>query len=291
MSSEAGAVPLPGPATVLVTGASGALGRAVCARLRARGQRVMTAGRGASNDVALDLSAPHGIAAALAHSQPGLIVHLAASFANDFALAYAMNVEASRHLLDAVLEAQRPVRVVLIGSAAEYGVVQPHDNPVSEARVLTPVSVYGMTKAWQTQLAHLYAARGVDVAVARVFNLFGPGMSERLFVGRLQQQIDAVLAGTQSAIELGPLGATRDYLSTDEAAEQVLAIAAHAPAGTVHNVASGVPVTMRALMQRMLAAHGLDPAIVREAAQLSNRSGYDVPVIYADMSKTRALTR
>ena len=77
--------------------------------------------------------------------------------------------------------------------------------------------------------------------------------------------------------------------STEAAAEQLLAIAALAPAGSVHNVASGEPVTMRALMQRMLAEHGLDPAIVAEAPALSNRSGYDVPVIYADIGKTRAL--
>lgn len=277
--------------TVLVTGATGALGRAVCAGLHAQGARVLTAGRSGANAVQLDLTEPSSIAAALARSQPDLILHLAASFENDFERAYAMNVAASRALLDAVEASGRATRVVLIGSAAEYGVVQPHDNPISETRAPHPVSVYGLTKAWQTQLAFLYAARGVNVCVARVFNLNGPGISERLFVGRLQQQIEAVLAGRQTHIELGPLDATRDYLSTDEAATQLLAIAAHAPAGTVHHVASGVPVTMRALMTSMLAAHGIDPAIVREAAQLSNRSGYDVPVIYADMNRTAALTR
>jgi nucleoside-diphosphate-sugar epimerase len=169
--------------------------------------------------------------------------------------------------------------------------VHPDENPVREDRVLRPVSVYGMTKAWQTQLAGLYAARGVDVAVARVFNLEGPGMSERLFVGRLQKQIQEVLAGSRQVIELGPLDATRDYLSTAEAAEQLLAIAAYAPAGSIHHVASGVPVTMRALMERMLAASGLDAGIVRENRELSNRSGYDVPAIYADVGATMALLK
>lgn len=276
-------------ANVLVTGASGALGRAVCARLREGGQRVVTAGRSEGNQLRLDLSDAQQIQAVLASSQPDLVLHLAASFAGDYAQAVALNVEASRQLLEAVEQSGRSIRVVLIGSAAEYGVVEPEENPIGEARALKPVSVYGMSKAWQTQLAHLYAARGVDVAVARVFNLIGPGMSERLFVGRLQQQIAAVLAGRQQSIELGPLSATRDYLSTEAAAEQLLAIAALAPAGSVHNVASGEPVTMRALMQRMLAEHGLDPAIVAEAPALSNRSGYDVPVIYADIGKTRAL--
>ena len=115
------------------------------------------------------------------------------------------------------------------------------------------------------------------------------GLSERLFAGRLQQQIARVLAGQQELIELGPLGATRDYLGTDEAAEQLLAIADGAPAGSVHHVASGTPVSMRALMLAALAAAGLDPAIVREAPALSNRRGYDVPMIYADISRTRAL--
>jgi GDP-4-dehydro-6-deoxy-D-mannose reductase len=63
------------------------------------------------------------------------------------------------------------------------------------------------------------------VVVARVFNLDGIGIKERLFVGRLQKQIEEVLAGKKSVIELGSLSATRDYVSTDEAAKQLLAIA------------------------------------------------------------------
>jgi nucleoside-diphosphate-sugar epimerase len=213
--------------TVLVTGASGALGGQVLARLGAgRRFRAVPAGRQARDGVRLDLREPAQIAAALATVQPDWVLHLAASFGADYDEAYALNVHAARALLDAVEASGRQTRVVLIGSAAEYGVVHPDENPVREDRVLRPVSVYGMTKAWQTQLAGLYAARGVDVAVARVFNLEGPGMSERLFVGRLQKQIQEVLAGSRQVIELGPLDATRDYLSTAEAAEQLLAIAA-----------------------------------------------------------------
>lgn len=283
--------------TVLLTGASGALGRAVLQRLQGRpGYRVVAAGRqqqpaGQQESVVLDLRNAAQTAEVLAQVAPDWIVHLAASFSADFDEAYAINVEATRQLLEAVAASARPVRLLLCGSAAEYGIIEPDENPVREDHVLRPVSVYGMTKAWQTQLAGVYAARGVDVRVARVFNLDGPGLSERLFIGRLQAQIDAVLAGRQGTIELGPLGATRDYLTTDEAAEQLLAIAAHAPAASVHHVASGVGVTMRELMMRHLEASGLDVAIVREAAELSNRSGYDVPVIYADVSKTQDLIK
>ena len=48
---------------------------------------------------------------------------------------------------------------------------------------------------------------------------------------------------------------------------------------------------MRAVLARYLTSNGLEPSIVREGAGLSNRSGYDVPAIYADVSSTSQLMR
>jgi nucleoside-diphosphate-sugar epimerase len=90
-------------------------------------------------------------------------------------------------------------------------------------------------------------------------------------------------------IELGSLSATRDYVTTDEAAEQLLAIAEHAASGRVYHVASGIPITMRELLNRYLIINQLDASIVRESAALTNRTGYDVPAIYAHMTNTMRL--
>lgn len=275
--------------TVLVTGANGALGRAVVERLSSDKQyQVMTTYRQTpdTGDFALNLHDVTQLADVVARNTPDLLLHCAASFGNDFDEAYAINVESTRQLLNAVHTLGLNTRIVLVGSAAEYGVIAPEENPIAEDHVLRPVSVYGLTKAWQTQLANFYASLGVNVVVARVFNLDGQGLSERLFIGRLQKQIAEVLAGNKSIIELGSLSATRDYLSVDVAAEQLLAITEHGIAGQVYHVASGVPVTMREVLNRYLTAYQLDPAIVQEAVSLSNRTGYDVPVIYADITKT-----
>lgn len=280
--------------TVLLTGATGALGRAVASRLRQQGQcRVVGASRHCDDELGLqlDIRDREKLAVAVKRVRPDLVLHLAATFSADFDEAYLVNVEATRHLLETVRQLDAPMRVVLAGSAAEYGVVRPEENPVREDRSLSPASTYGLTKAWQTQLALLYASRGANVVVARIFNLEGPGLSERLFMGRLERQIAEVLAGRRSVIELGPLSAIRDYVSTDDAAAQILAIAAYAEPGRVYHVASGVPVTMRDLLHRYLARYKLDAAIVREAAELSNRDGYDVPAIYADVTSTRQLMR
>jgi nucleoside-diphosphate-sugar epimerase len=280
--------------TVLVTGASGALGQAVIVRLQEIGQyHVNTTSRNSDNEksLALDVCDTEQFAEVITRIKPDLLLHLAATFVNDFNQAYAVNVEATRHLLEAVKKSGLNTRILLVGSAAEYGMVKPEENPIREDRFLHPVSNYGLSKAWQTQLAGFYACQGLNVVVARVFNLNGKGLSERLFIGRLQKQIEEVLLGKKSVIEIGSLSATRDYISTDEAAEQILAVAEHGDSGQVYHVASGIPVTMRELLNRYLSLNKLDASIVQEADALSNRSGYDVPVIYADVTKTMQLMK
>jgi len=237
----------------------------------------------------LDVSNKTQIEKVIKQVNPDIILHLAASFANDFELAYSVNVESSRNILETVSRSDKPIRVVLIGSAAEYGYVLAGDNPIKETHVLQPVSIYGVTKAWQTQLMNLYASVGVDVVVARIFNLYGPGISQQLFVGRLQAQIDRVLSGERDTIELGALSSTRDYISTKGAADQIMAIAKHADSGNVYNVASGEPVTISDLLQRYLAHNKLDRSIVRQADALSSHTGHNVSMIYADISKIRTL--
>jgi nucleoside-diphosphate-sugar epimerase len=278
--------------SILVTGATGALGQAVIGRLRNNVNcRVFATSRHChdESDIYLDVGDRAQIFAAIKSTAPDLVLHLAATFANDFDEAYAVNVEATKNLLEIVQQLRIGTRILLIGSAAEYGAVRPEENPIREDRTLNPMSIYGLTKAWQTQLASLYASRGVDVVVARIFNLDGPRLSDRLFIGRLQKQIDEVLAGLKPIIELGSLAATRDYISIDDAADQILAIAAHGESGRVYHVASGKPITIRDILIRYLANYKLDASIVRESAALTNRIGYDVPAIYADVTSTMQL--
>lgn len=278
--------------TVLVTGATGALGNAITQYLNKQdGYKIVTTGRsGKDTDFQLDITDNIKLTKVIDQVMPDLIIQLAATFTHDFDDAYAVNVQANRQLLELMKRTCSDTRVLLIGSAAEYGVIEADENPVSEDHALNPVSVYGLTKVWQTQLAGFYSRHGVDVVVARVFNLKGKGLSEKLFVGRLQKQIDAVLSGEQSVIELGPLSATRDYISTEDAALQLFDIAEFGESGHVYHVASGKPVVIRELLKDTLNEYGLDLSIVHEAEEKTNRSGYDVPVIYADMNYTLKLT-
>jgi GDP-4-dehydro-6-deoxy-D-mannose reductase len=281
--------------TILVTGATGAFGQVVVEYINTfntfqtisltRDHSKKTTGK----TVYCDLCDIKQISTTLESIRPDYILHLAATLTNSLEEAYKINVQSAQQLLDFVEKNRLNNRVVLIGSAAEYGVVQPDESPIYENHVLFPVSVYGLSKAWQTQLLGLYASRGVDVVCARVFNLFGKGLSNKLFAGRLDSQIQEVLAGQKNTIEVGALTAIRDYISMDKAACQLIDIMQYGKTGEIYHIASGIPVTMYDFMRLQLKRYGLDESLIRISPESSNRQGYDVPVIYAHIEKTKAL--
>jgi nucleoside-diphosphate-sugar epimerase len=279
---------------VLVTGANGALGRVLTGRLAGdRGVELFRTDRtptDAPGHVPCDITDAAAVSALVGRTRPDRIYHLAGSGSGDFERDRAVNADGTRFLCEAVRGVGLRPRVVVIGSAAEYGLVEPAENPVSEARVLRPVTVYGLTKAFQTQIAAFYAAHhAVDIVVARLFNLLAPGVSESLFIGRAERLIARYRRGEITRLEFGNLSSTRDYVDGDEAVDQLLLIADKGAPGEVYHVASGRPVTMRDLLARLLREASIGPDVVREAPEQPTRMGTDVPVIYADTSKTRAL--
>ncbi len=279
---------------VLVTGAAGGLGRLLCARLAAdRAVEMFASDRthtGAPGHLPCDITNAAAVAALVGRTRPDRIFHLAGSASEDFERDRAVNADGTRFLCEAVHGLGFHSRIVVMGSAAEYGLVAPAENPVSEARALRPVTVYGLTKAFQTQLAAFYAARhDVDIVVARLFNLLAPGLPEHLFVGRAERLIARFRRGEIAALEFGNLASARDYVEGDEAVDQLLRIAERGAKGEVYHVASGRPIVMRALLARLLREAAIDPGVVREAPERPTRMGTDVPTIYADISKTRAL--
>ncbi|WP_083743182.1 NAD-dependent epimerase/dehydratase family protein [Pseudomonas sp. KK4] len=278
--------------TVLLTGGGGALGKQVAERFRSCGYSVVCGSRRTAKsdyECILDVTDADSVVDALLSVKPTLIVHLAATFVNNYDLAYSTNVLGAKNILTAVQKSGQPVRVVLAGSAAEYGLVAPEENPISEDRILRPVSIYGMTKSWQNSYGLMCSYQGMDVVVARIFNLDGEGVSSSLFVGRINEQIKEVLAGLRKRIEVGSLSAIRDYISMKDAALQLVAISQRGQSGQIYHVASGLPISMRDFLKKRLSRAGLDFSIVDEAPALSFRSGYDVPVIYANISRTIAL--
>jgi GDP-4-dehydro-6-deoxy-D-mannose reductase len=205
-------------------------------------------------------------------------------------LDYSINSLGARYIIEALIAEGINTRVILIGSAAEYGIVSPDENPIKENRALCPVTVYGLSKAFQTQLGIYFAQNSnIEILIARMFNLQAPGLSEQLFIGRMEKQITAFLRGEIKEIVAGNLDSQRDYISADKAIEQLNMIAKKGKSGEVYHIASGQPIKMKELLHKMLFDARIDPLKIKEDIGAIGKIDYDVPVIYADMTKTNKL--
>ena len=277
--------------TVLVTGAAGATGQVLVRILEENGLAVHTADvRSLSRALhtTCDLASPEATLSLVRAVRPAVVYHLVGTFTNDFAKDHAANVLAARALLEAVRSEAPKCRVLVVGSAAEYGLVPAAECPIAETRPPRPASVYGLTKCMQSTLAGYYhAAFGLDVVVARTFNLKGRGLPQELLPGRLDREIERKKKGEIEIINLGSLDALRDYVTLEQAARHYVRIVEKGVAGETYNVGSGRPVKMRDYVQERLAEDGLGLDAIVEGAAAGNTAA--ALASWADVRKLEAL--
>lgn len=283
--------------SILVTGASGFVGRHLLAHLKNNsdanciGLIRNSSKKNEDDTVICDLNDKAQIDKLVKKLQPSLIFHTAGSFSNDFETDFQNNVVCTKNILDSVKENSPTSRVLLMGSAAEYGEISNHENPVAEDHPLNPISIYGWSKAAQTQLAQLYVKTySVNIVIARTFNLIGKGMSDKLFVGRVEKQINAVLSGEAENIFVGNLDAERDYIDIESACAMYYIIATKGKIGEAYNVGSGSAISMKQLLNNLLDQAGLDESVVDKKTNNKNTPHSEVSVIYANMTKFTELS-
>ena len=92
--------------------------------------------------------------------KPDVLFHLAAQSAPALSwtkpqLTARVNIEGSINILEAARDLPA-CRVMLIGSAEEYGQVEPDEIPIDEDQPYRPRNLYGVTKIAQSMIADLY---------------------------------------------------------------------------------------------------------------------------------------
>lgn len=182
------------------------------------------------------------------------------------------NVLATQRLLEATLAT--PVRrVVLASSSSVLG--EAADGPLDERVAPAPLSPYGVTKATVERLAATYAARGVATTSLRFFTVYGRHQRPDMAVARML----AALAGGPPFPLRGDGSQQRDWTHVDDVADGVLAASARdLPPGTVCNLGSGRPASLRTVL-RLLGELAGRPVPVRR-----------VPPVAGDPTRTWADT-
>lgn len=277
----------PGP--IVVTGATGFLGTHLVRLLgeSGRGADVVAVSRHGSPSV--DLRNAAEVDALVAETRPVVIFHLAGLiFSSDLDELYQSNVAPTGYLLSAVLRHAPECRVIVPGSAAEYGRVASEDLPIGEGRLPAPVVPYGLSKAWQTASADYYATRGARVVIARLFNVVGTGAPAGLSVGAFVEQLRAIMSGkAPPRLLVGNLATRRDFLDADDAGAAMLALASRADASGVYNVCSGSSVSMTEVLDILVRHSGVSIEVALDDSRLRPA---DIPDSYGTSERLRAAT-
>ena len=278
-----------------VTGAKGFVGSHLVPRLEQRGFEVI------ATDRELDVSDAARIESAVRRARPDLLVHLAALSSvaaswRDPEQTYRVNFLGTRAVLEALARSAPRARLLLVGSADQYGSLEPDAAPVDETAPLRPRSPYARTKTAADLLGAAWAGRGLDVVRVRAFNHSGPGQSDDFVLASFARQAVEIAQGRlEPRLRVGNLDSVRDFLDIEDVVDAYLRLCEPSTPAGVYNVASGVGVRIGDALGEILKLAGVQPSIeadpertrprdhlVGDATRLRSACGWTPRVAFSD---------
>jgi UDP-glucose 4-epimerase len=178
-------------------------------------------------------------------------------------------------------------RVMFAASSSAYG-----DPPVEGLKLETmpplPRSPYAATKlAGEHAMRSWYHSYGLDTAVLRYFNIFGPRQSPNSAYAAVIAAFAKAFHNRQPATIFGDGGQSRDFTYVDNVVHANLLAALHPRPleGEVFNVAAGGRIDLNELYQKMAKLFGLNDS---KPIYQPVRAG-DVRESQADISKAKTV--
>lgn len=268
----------------LILGGSGFIGSHLVRHLRGQGAAVITVARRPPVDPAtgdhhaIDASADIGLVeAVLLARRPAHVINLMGG-RDSSALEHAL---VSFRLIRLLARARLGTRLVLAGSAAEYG--RPVTLPVAESHPLRPLSEYGFAKAPQSWMARAaFDECGMPVMIARIFNVTGPGQDRAFVLGSAVAQAVEIQMGRRVTASMGNVDAARDFVDVRDVARALELIATRGRPGEAYNVCSGRPTVVRDALRMVAEAGGIPDGFY---SIIPEPGLEDVPLVYGTYEK------
>jgi GDP-4-dehydro-6-deoxy-D-mannose reductase len=286
---------------ILITGASGFVGRHLIERLAAahnnrKGKGAEFFGTcfperpehcGALNAAApaiklfhVDLRSEESVAGLIRDVRPDEIFHLAAlsqvrASWEKRREAVETNLMGTFHLFEAARNLTPSARILFVSSSDVYGDARPRTKKrlFFEEDRDGVVSPYAFTKMGGELLSDFYARREkLAVVVARPFPHTGPGQTEVFVCSDWARQIVRIERGeAEPVISVGNLRIRRDYLDVRDVVRAYVLLLEKGKAGEVYNVASGNAPSLGEILRMLLSFTDrkikirVDPARMRKS--------------------------
>ena len=265
-------------AKILVTGATGFIGRHLTKALILAGADVFGFSRRKSDDLGSDktfvgdISDVETVLNVIENIKPHFVFHLAASKLraaepDDFRRCFDKNLIGTLNLLEACHVSSKNSRIVALGTCEEYGrATPPYTEDIREA----PVSAYSCSKLATTMLLQTFhRVQGLPVVVLRPSLAYGPGQDDDMFLPVL---IKCLLR--KSRFAMSPGDQLRDFIYIDDLIEAIL-LAATSPesTGKVINISSDEPTKIKDLAKIVATIIEPDAYKLLDIGKISYRLG------------------
>lgn len=276
------------PSRILITGASGFVGRHLIQRLTAAFPSA------ALITDPVDVTDPGATTALIRSARPDAAIHLAAisdvgSARADPARAWRVNLYGTLTVANALLRDAPGALLLHISSADCYGRSFAAGVPLDESAVLAPMNAYAASKAAADLALGALVGDGLRCIRLRPFNHTGPGQSPAFAVPAFARQIARIEAGLQPPrLSVGALDPRRDFLDVRDVCDAYVACLRRADtlrSGAILNIASGVPRRIGDVLRQLLAIAGVEAEV--ETGQTLIRSS-EIPLAEGDATAARA---
>ena len=284
------------PATILVTGAGGFAGSHLLDLLAGDDATIVawhrpgSAPRAAGPSVqweAVDLLDRGAVREAIARTRPSAVFHCAAAAHvgkawDSTESTFAVNVLGTHHLCDALRREDLRVQFLMPSSAMIY---RPSSGAMTEEAPLVPPNPYGLSKLAQELLTLRSIPDGIDVRVARAFNHIGPRQDPFFAAPGFARRIADIERGRWTPeISVGNLDAQRDLTDVRDTVRAYRLILERGVPGRPYNVCSGRAVTIRHLLDLLIARARCPVTVKIDPARYRPN---DNPILLGDPSRLR----
>ena len=265
---------------MLVTGASGFIGAAVCRRLAAEGAEVHGTGRTRPSPAVAEhhrVALPADAMSVMERVRPMGVIHLAAPVMAGANAEHRSILETG--IVDGTISMAKAthrlgVPMVHAGTCAEYGSVP---SPHREDGAVRPVDAYGELKLQATQQALAYP----NVSVGRIFRAIGPGDTASVVAAAAR----AALTRTSFSMTSGEQ--IREWNHVDAVAAGLLHLLARPVLqGCIVNIGGGPELSVRAVVEMVFDAADCDRTLIHLGAR-PQRPG-EVASLVGDHRRARA---
>jgi nucleoside-diphosphate-sugar epimerase len=278
---------------VLVTGATGFIGRHVVSQLLNRGHSVIAVARDEARArtfpwfdrvsfVACDVH-DRSVQPSALFGRSEAVMHLAWPGLPNYGELYhfEQNLHADYRFLKSLVEAGCG-QILVTGTCFEYGM---QNGCLNEDMLTQPANPYALAKVTLRKcLQALRVRHPFTLQWARLFYLYGPGQNPNSLLAQLDRAID----NNEPVFNMSGGEQLRDYLPVETVALYLVRLLEHRECAGVFNICSGVPVSIRSLVERHLAQRG---AHIRLNLGFYPYPGHEPMAFWGDARKISAVLK